>query len=101
VTSNDPVETLSALAADSRLNILRALAVTGREGMKSGDIAEQLDVQQSTLSTQLFLLWKARLVEKRREGRNIIYNVNLNTFRDLVGFLNQDCTGGRLGKVGK
>ena len=101
MTNNDAMETFAALAADSRLSILQALSRAGRDGMKSGMIAKKLNVQQSTLSTQLFLLHKANLVEKRREGRNIIYNTNLPTFRGLIAFLNNDCAGGQLGKTVK
>lgn len=93
--SKDAVKGYAALSTDSRVNILRLLSQT-KGGMASGEIARQLGVPPNTLSTQLFLLSTAKLVDQRREGRNIIYSVNQSAIRELIGFLVQDCAGGRL-----
>lgn len=94
--ANTAVETCAALATDSRVNILRLLGKSGKGGVSSGDIAKELGVTQSTLSTQLFLLSKARLVLHRRESRNKIYSVNQDAIKELIGFLVDDCAGGRV-----
>jgi len=93
--AQEAVRGYAALSTDSRINILRLLGKT-KGGMASGDIARELGVPANTLSTQLFLLSTARLVEQRRQGRNIIYSVNQAGLKDLVNFLVQDCAGGRL-----
>jgi len=90
------VETCAALATPSRLSVLKLLASAGKDGMPSGKIAEQLGVTQSTLSTQLFLLARARLVRYKREKQSKIYSVNPDAIRDLIGFLIEDCAGGRV-----
>jgi ArsR family transcriptional regulator len=92
----EAIKACSALSTDSRVNILRLLSKAGRDGLPSGEIARQLNVPANTLSTQLFLLSTARLVEQRREGRNIIYSVNFPTIKDLINFLAVDCAAGRL-----
>ena len=93
--ANEAVKGYAALSTDSRVNILRLLS-KARDGMASGEIARQLGVPANTLSTQLFLLSTARLVEQRREGRNVIYSVNQAAIKDLIEFLVEDCAGGRV-----
>jgi DNA-binding transcriptional ArsR family regulator len=83
-----------ALSTASRVEILRLLSKAGREGLPSGEIARQLDMVQNTLSTQLNLLAGAGLVERQREGRNIIYRTKPKTFADLISFLAKECGGG-------
>jgi ArsR family transcriptional regulator len=86
---------LSALAQESRLKVFRLLIQCGPKGMAAGDIARKLRVPHNTLSSHLGILARAQLVGSRKEGRSIIYSVDLEGTRDLLSFLVEDCCRGK------
>ncbi|SFM58199.1 ArsR/SmtB family transcription factor [Shimia aestuarii] len=89
---------LSAFAALSqplRLEVFRLLITRGEDGMLAGEIAHAMDVRQNTLSANLSVLLHAGLVRNTREGRAIRYFADTEGLRGLLGFLLQDCCGGR------
>jgi DNA-binding transcriptional ArsR family regulator len=86
---------LSALAQESRLKVFRLLVRAGGEGMPAGAIAEALQIPHNTLSAHLGVLARAKLVTARKEGRSVIYAVDLSGTRKLLSFLVEDCCGGR------
>lgn len=86
---------LSALAHDIRLDVFRLLIQAGPEGLAAGEIAAALNVRANTLSNNLTILSTAGLVRGAREGRSIRYVARMEVMRDLLGFLMQDCCGGR------
>ncbi|MHA1517703.1 MAG: ArsR/SmtB family transcription factor [Alphaproteobacteria bacterium] len=88
------VTALSALAQQSRLNVFRLLIRAGSDGMAAGDIARTLGVPHNTMSAQLGILSRAQLVHARKEGRSVIYTVNLQGTRALLFFLVEDCCQG-------
>ncbi len=92
---NRAIAALGALAQESRLKVFRLLIERGGAGMAAGEIARRLKVPHNTLSTHLGLLSQAGLVRSRREGRSILYAMNLKGVRALLGFLMQDCCNGR------
>ncbi len=63
--------------------------------MAAGDIARRLKLPQNTLSFHLAALARANLVASRKEGRSIIYFVDLEGTRGLLSFLVEDCCGGK------
>lgn len=87
-------ETLSALAQESRLQAFRLLIRAGAPGLPAGDIARALDIPHNTLSTHLAILTRAGLLTSRREGRSVIYAVDFDGTRALLGFLLEDCCQG-------
>jgi ArsR family transcriptional regulator, arsenate/arsenite/antimonite-responsive transcriptional repressor len=89
------IQALSALAQDTRLAAFRLLVAAGAEGLPAGEIARRLDVPHNTLSTHLALLARAGLVTVRRDGRAMIHAADLHGIRALLGFLLEDCCGGR------
>jgi ArsR family transcriptional regulator, arsenate/arsenite/antimonite-responsive transcriptional repressor len=89
------VEALSALAQESRLRVFRLLVKAGLNGMAAGAIAEELGVPPATLSFHLAQLTRAGLARTRRVGRSIIYALERDGIRTLLGFLMEDCCGGR------
>ena len=89
------VMSLSALAQENRLRVFRLLVECGQDGIAAGEIARALSVPHNTLSSQLSQLLQAGLVQSRRDGRSIIYAVDLAGTRRLLGFLMQDCCRGR------
>jgi ArsR family transcriptional regulator len=86
---------LSALAQESRLKVFRLLIQCGPKGMAAGDIARKLRLPHNTLSSHLGILARAQLVGSRKEGRSIIYSVDLEGTRDLLSFLVEDCCRGK------
>jgi ArsR family transcriptional regulator len=85
---------LGALAQESRLRIFRLLVRQGPDGMAAGDIARTLKLPHNTLSFHVAILSRAGLVTSRKEGRSVLYSVNLEGTRDLLGFLVEDCCRG-------
>lgn len=89
------VNALNALANESRLRIFRLLVPTGEEGIAAGAIAEELDIPPATLTFHLKELVNAGLVESRREGRSVIYSLQVSGMRELLTFLSKDCCQGQ------
>ena len=92
---NQAVKALGALAQQTRLNAFRMLIRAGEEGMAAGDIAEELEIPAATLSFHLKELAAAELVEQERDGRSIIYSLNVDAMSSLMEFLMKDCCQGR------
>ncbi len=88
------VERLSALAQPTRLGVFRMLMRAGLNGLPAGAIAATAGVPGNTMSTHLAILSRAGLVSARRQSRSIIYTANLDTIRDVLSFLVEDCCGG-------
>lgn len=91
----DALSAFSALSQPTRLDVFRLLIEAGDAGMLAGEIAEALDVRQNTMSANLSVLLGAGLVRNTREGRAIRYFADTDGLRGLLGFLLQDCCGGR------
>lgn len=88
------VESLEALAHETRLGVFRQLVQAGPEGLSAGAIAERLGALQNTMSSHLHKLERAGIVNSRRDGRHIIYSANFNTLSALIVYLMEDCCGG-------
>ena len=88
------VQTLSALAQESRLAIFRLLVQAGPEGLAAGAIGEKLRLPPATLSFHLAGLTRAGLAQSRQEGRFVIYNADYAAMNALVGFLTENCCQG-------
>ena len=84
-----------ALAQDTRLRVMRALATKGASGMAAGELAAALNQLPSTLSFHLAALEQAQLVQSTRQGRHVIYAVRFAGLRALFSFLTETCCSGR------
>lgn len=93
--SKDAVEALAALAQTSRLEVYRLLVQAGPEGIAASEIAEKLQIPANTLSFHLKNLNHADLVQSRQEGRFVYYSANYEQMNALLGFLTENCCGGR------
>lgn len=93
--SNTAVTALAALAHESRLSVFRLLVEAGPEGLPAGRISEQLALPPSSLSFHLKELSHAGLVSSRQQGRYIIYAANFTAMDALVGYLTENCCGGK------
>jgi ArsR family transcriptional regulator len=89
------VDALSALAQETRLKVYRLLVEAGPEGMSAGRIGEQLDLPPATLSFHLAHLARAGLARSRQEGRFVIYSADFQSMNALIGYLTENCCGGR------
>jgi ArsR family transcriptional regulator, arsenate/arsenite/antimonite-responsive transcriptional repressor len=89
------IAALGALAQETRLDIFRVLVEKGPEGMPAGEIGARLNQSSPIMSFHLNQLRFAALVTSRREGRSIIYSANFKMMNDLLGYLTENCCGGR------
>lgn len=88
------LQSLSALAQESRLSIFRLLVQAGPTGMAAGAIGEKLELPPATLSFHLAGLTRAGLAQSRQEGRFVIYSADYTAMNALVGFLTDNCCQG-------
>lgn len=86
---------LSALAQPSRLAVFKLLVKHGTQGLSAGDISDQLCIAKPTLSFHLKELAHADLITSQRQGRSIIYQLNISGMQTLMTFLTEDCCQGR------
>jgi len=89
------IDAFAALAHEHRLAIYRLLVQAGPEGKAAGLIAAALDMAPSSLSFHLAHLNRAGLITQRRESRSLIYAADFEQMNALVGFLTENCCGGR------
>jgi len=94
----DTVQTINALRAlahGHRLAAYRALVQAGREGLAVGQLRDALDLPAATLTSHLNQLRAAGLVTDEREGRVIRVRADYEHMNALLGFLTENCCGGR------
>ena len=89
------IDAFGALAQDTRLQVFRLLLSAGPDGLPAGEVARRLGTPHNTMSTHLAILSRAGLARSRRESRQVIYSVDLETVRGLVAFLVRECCGGQ------
>lgn len=81
----------SAIGTEPRLRILQLLLAAHPQGLVVGEIQEELDIPNSTLSHHLDKLRNEELVTVRRESTFLHYSANTDTLRELVQFLYAEC----------
>lgn len=90
----DVIKALAALAQPVRLQVFRALVVTGDAGLTPGTMAEGLDIPANTLSFHLKELVNAGLVTQERASRNVIYRAAYARMNELLAYLTDNCCQG-------
>ena len=88
------VQSLVALAQETRLAVFRLLVEAGPEGMNAGAIAERVGVPAATLSFHIAQLARAGMVTSRQESRFIFYAANFAAMDDLIAYLTDNCCQG-------
>ena len=94
MTKERAIQSLAALAQETRLDIFRLLVRAGAAGLAAGDIGCALGVPSATLSFHLKELKIAGVVRCRRESRSLIYSPDFGVMRELLGFLTENCCQG-------
>lgn len=82
---------LSAMGTEPRLRIMRLLLSAHPDGMVVGEIGQELDITNSTLSHHLEKLKNEELVAVEREGTFLRYRANTEALEELLGFLYAEC----------
>lgn len=81
----------SAMGTEPRLRIMQALLSAHPEGLVVGDIQEELDIPNSTLSHHLEKLKNEDLVQVQRESTFLRYTANTEVLQELLRFLYAEC----------
>jgi len=81
----------SALGTEARLSILRLLLTAHPEGLVVGEIQDELNIPNSTLSHHLDKLRNESLVRVQREGTFLRYTANTDALQELLQFLYAEC----------
>jgi len=81
----------SAMGTEARLRIMQLLLSAHPEGLVVGEIQEELDIPNSTLSHHLDKLKSEGLVEVRRESTFLRYTANTGALQELMQFLYAEC----------
>ena len=88
--TNLAIRAFSALGHDGRLAVFRLLMRHAPHGVRAGEIAAALKMRPNTLSTNLGLLEDAGLIRSCRDGRAILYCVNLPAAGALAAYFVDD-----------
>src|SRR5437773_12098360 len=89
------VAALAALAQEHRLEVYRLLVQAGPDGMAAGEVAGKLGIAPNTLTFHFDRLRHAGLVSVARHGRSLVYAARYETMNNLLGYLTDNCCGGR------
>lgn len=81
----------SAMGTEARLRIMQLLLKAHPEGLVVGEIQEELEIPNSTLSHHLDKLKNEDLVNVRRESTFLRYTANTDALQELLQFLYAEC----------
>src|SRR5262244_1262901 len=81
----------SAMGTEPRLRIMQLLLTAHPEGLVVGDIQDELDIPNSTLSHHLDKLKSEDLVRVRRESTFLRYTANTQALEAILQFLYAEC----------
>jgi len=81
----------SAMATEARLRVMQLLLSAHPEGLVVGEIQEELDIPNSTLSHHLDKLRNEGLVEVKRESTFLRYTADTEALQELLQFLYAEC----------
>ena len=81
----------SAMGTEPRLRIMQLLLTAHPDGLVVGEIGEELEISNSTLSHHLEKLKHEGLVSVQREGTFLRCSANTDALAELLGFLYAEC----------
>ena len=81
----------SAMGTEPRLRIMQLLLSAHPDGLVVGEIQDELEIPNSTLSHHLDKLRSEDLVVVKREGTFLRYTANTEALQELLQFLYAEC----------
>lgn len=81
----------SAMGTEARLRIMQLLLSAHPDGMVVGEIQEELEIPNSTLSHHLDKLRSEGLVTVQRQSTFLRYTANTEALQELLQFLYAEC----------
>jgi len=81
----------SAMGTEPRLRIMQLLLSAHPEGLVVGEIQEEVEIPNSTLSHHLDKLRSEDLVRVQRESTFLRYTANTEALQELLQFLYAEC----------
>ena len=81
----------SAMGTESRLRIMQLLLSAHPAGLVVGEIQDELDIPNSTLSHHLDKLRAEDLVSVTRESTFLRYTANTEALQEILQFLYAEC----------
>jgi DNA-binding transcriptional ArsR family regulator len=81
----------SAMGTEARLRIMQLLLSAHPEGLVVGEMQEELNIPNSTLSHHLDKLKSEGLVKMQRESTFLRYTANTEGLQELLQFLYAEC----------
>jgi ArsR family transcriptional regulator len=81
----------SAMGTEPRLRIMQLLLSAHPEGMVVGEIQDEIEIPNSTLSHHLDKLKNKDLVRVERKGTFLRYTANTEALREIMQFLYAEC----------
>jgi ArsR family transcriptional regulator, arsenate/arsenite/antimonite-responsive transcriptional repressor len=82
---------LSAMGTEPRLRIMQLLLSAHPDGLVVGEIQDELDIPNSTLSHHLDKLKNEGLVRVQRQSTFLRYAANTEALQELLQFLYAEC----------
>ena len=81
----------AAMGTEPRLRIMQLLLSAHPQGLVVGDIQDELEIPNSTLSHHLEKLRSEELVRVQRESTFLRYTANTESLQELLQFLYAEC----------
>jgi ArsR family transcriptional regulator, arsenate/arsenite/antimonite-responsive transcriptional repressor len=81
----------AAMGTEARLRIMQLLLTAHPDGLVVGEIQDELDIPNSTLSHHLDKLKIEGLVNVQRESTFLRYTANTEALQELLQFLYAEC----------
>jgi ArsR family transcriptional regulator, arsenate/arsenite/antimonite-responsive transcriptional repressor len=81
----------SAMGTEARLRIMQLLLAAHPDGLVVGEIQEELNIPNSTLSHHLDKLKSEDLVNVSRESTFLRYTANTDALQEVLQFLYAEC----------
>ena len=82
---------ISEMGTEARLRIMQLLLKAHPDGLVVGEIQEELDIPNSTLSHHLDKLKSEDLVNVQRESTFLRYTANTEALQEILQFLYAEC----------
>ena len=84
-------QAFAELGHEKRLMIIRLLIQAEPKGLTMGEISQQAQIPDSTLTHHITKLERAELISRQAESQILRCRINIVTIRKLADFLLKEC----------